>query len=114
MRSAETPRLRDGHDAEFGRRRAPDEDKAGVAQPAHGVAIVAGTILAEQIGAEGQALARHRVQLLDGNRHTGEGTWVAWWHGIRRGQRLLGLHQGEGVQVRMPLDLPQRRLHQLA
>jgi dienelactone hydrolase len=77
--------------------------------------VVGGLPVAEEVGGEGQPLARDRAVVLDCDRHAGEGALVARPHLVRRRERVFGEDVDERVELGVErLDAIERRLHELA
>ena len=91
--------LGDGHDPGLGHVRPADDDHPRVLQAPDLEGVVVGRVVAEQPRPEGQGRALHRHLGLDRHRHAGERPRVAGLDRIGGGQRLFGVHVGEGVDV---------------
>jgi hypothetical protein len=114
-RGAEQPGLADGQDPVLGQRRGADDHEARVAQAAYEAAVVGGDEVLHQLAAEGQAHPFHGDVVLDCDRNAGERARVIWADRVRDGERTLGVHVHERVQLRVELlDALERVLDQLA
>jgi hypothetical protein len=96
-------------------RRGPDDHEAGVPEPPHHVVVVRCLPVAEQLGAEGQALAGDRAVVLDRDRHAREGPLVAGRNRVGGGQRVVVEDVDERVELGIEgIDAVERGLDELA
>jgi hypothetical protein len=92
-------RLGRGQDPELGQVRRPDDDEAGVAQPADEVGRVVGFVLGEEARAEVHAHPLDRHVGLDGDGHAGERPLVAGLDRLRGGHRPVPVDLHERVDA---------------
>jgi hypothetical protein len=105
-------------DRHLGKVRLADRDGSGLPQPPHHLRIGAGR-LREGVGAVGGQLAGKVDRVLDRERHPEQRPLLAGREPrlglLRLGQRPLGEHDPEGVQLRVePLDPLEMELDELA
>ena len=102
-------------DAPLGQRGRAHHHEARLLQAPHDVVVVGRLPVSEELGGEGQPLARDRAVVLDRDRHAGERALVAGPDLVGRGEGVVGVDVDERVELGVQrLDAIERGLHELA